>query len=88
MRFIILCLLIYLAYRAVKTLIAQSKPARTPEAAGGMIPVDDVMVKDPVCETYIPKRDGIRVTVNGETITFCSTACRDKYLDKTGKNPE
>jgi len=47
----------------------------------GMTAVDDVMVKDPFCETYFPQRKAIKGVVKGETLYFCSAACRDKFLD-------
>ena len=43
--------------------------------------VDDVMVKDPFCETYFPQRNGIKRVIGGQTYYFCSTECRDKYLE-------
>jgi len=35
--------------------------------------------KDPVCGTFVAAASSIKATVKGETIHFCSTACRDKY---------
>jgi YHS domain-containing protein len=35
--------------------------------------------KDPVCGTFVAAASSIKTTVKGETIHFCSTACRDKY---------
>jgi YHS domain-containing protein len=49
------------------------------------VPVDDVMVKDPHCGVYFPKRDGIRLELNGEELFFCSTECKDKYLADRSK---
>ena len=57
-----------------------SSPPRTPEQEG-LTTVDDVMVKDPFCETYFPKRDGIKKVIGGQTYYFCSIECRDKYLE-------
>lgn len=42
--------------------------------------IDDVMVKDPYCKVYFPKRDGVHVRIKGEDLYFCSDACRDKFL--------
>jgi len=81
MRLLILFLLVYLAYRLFKNwaLPGQSSP-RTPEQEG-LTTVDDVMVKDPFCETYFPKREGIKKVIGGQTYYFCSIECRDKYLE-------
>ena len=53
-----------------------------------LAPVDDIMVKDPFCQTYIPKRDGIQEVINGQTYFFCSAQCRDKYINGTVKASE
>jgi YHS domain-containing protein len=45
--------------------------------------VDDVMVKDPVCEIYFPKREGLHLHDKGQDFYFCSTECRDAFV--TGK---
>ena len=42
--------------------------------------IDDVMVKDPYCNVYFPKRDGLHVRFKGEDLYFCSDTCRDKFL--------
>lgn len=35
--------------------------------------------KDPVCGTYVAADTAVTKRVNGETVHFCSPACRDKY---------
>lgn len=35
--------------------------------------------KDPVCGTFVPVSSAVKRTVNGETLYFCSTECRDRY---------
>jgi YHS domain-containing protein len=39
----------------------------------------DELVKDPVCETYIPRRKAITRGSGPGTRYFCSAACADKY---------
>jgi uncharacterized protein len=85
MRFLIFCLLIYLGYRAFKALFLPGQSVSRPENGEDLSPVDDVMVKDPFCETYFPQRSGIREAINGQTHYFCSTACRDGYLERIKK---
>jgi uncharacterized protein len=85
MRFLILCLLIYVGYRALKALMLPRESSSRPETQDDLTRIDDVMVKDPFCETYFPKRSGIKAVIKGETHYFCSTACRDKYLEQSKK---
>jgi YHS domain-containing protein len=47
--------------------------------------IDDVMVKDPFCQAYFPKRNGLRLKVNGEDLYFCSQQCRDKFVELNDK---
>ena len=42
--------------------------------------VDDIMVKDPYCETYFSKRDGVHLRLQGKDYYFCSIACRDHFI--------
>jgi YHS domain-containing protein len=42
-------------------------------------PVIDVMVKDPVCGTYLPKSDAVSARIGGETLYFCSKQCLSRY---------
>jgi YHS domain-containing protein len=81
MRLLVLGILIYVGYRLFKTLAAPGKSTtRTPENEG-IAKVDDVMVKDPFCQTYFPERKGIRGVIEGKTYYFCSTTCRDSFLE-------
>jgi YHS domain-containing protein len=43
------------------------------------VPVGGTLVKDPVCGTYVAEQSAVKLTANGQTICFCSAACRDKY---------
>ena len=81
MRLLIFLALLYLGYRALKswmTSTSSSKTATYDKPAGE---IDDVMVKDPFCEVYFPKRNGIQLVIEGQELFFCSTECRDKYIE-------
>ena len=85
MRFLIILGLIYLAYRAIKSWMlpgGSSKNKVSRESAGK---IDDVMVKDPYCEVYFPKRNGVHLKINGNDLYFCSTTCRDNYIKQHSK---
>jgi len=43
----------------------------------------DELVKDPVCETYIPRRKAISRGSGPATRYFCSAACADKYAARS-----
>jgi len=72
----------YLAYKLFKFLmLPRTSPSQgANKRAAGQI--DDIMVKDPYCETHFPRRDGVHLNLSGEDLYFCSSECRDKYLAK------
>ena len=84
MRILILIILAYLAFRVVKTMIGSSSgtSGQRMQDRETLDAVDDVMVKDPLCETYFPKKNGVKAVIKGETVYFCSEKCRDEYLDR------
>ncbi len=46
-----------------------------------------IMVKDPICGTYVPRDNDIRVKHGDEVHHFCSYECRDAYLKQIGQAP-
>ena len=47
--------------------------------------IDDVMIKDPYCEAYFPKRNAVHLEVKGNDLYFCSPECRDNYIAGQGQ---
>jgi YHS domain-containing protein len=47
--------------------------------------IDDVMIKDPYCETYFPRRDAVHLNLSGNDLYFCSKECRDQYMARQSK---
>lgn len=77
-------LLIYLVigviiYRIAKGLMRAGTGGRQKMAGHAPEQVDDVMIKDPVCGVYFPRRKGVPLIDNGQQLHFCSEACRDQY---------
>jgi YHS domain-containing protein len=81
MRLIIIAILVYLCYRTFKKWALKHAPGtNAPVTDRNANAIDDVMVKDPQCQVYFPKRKGIPLNIDGEELLFCSEACRDQYL--------
>jgi YHS domain-containing protein len=81
-RFVVLPLLvIWLLRNILRSLFSgmnaqvATKPVRPvpPVSAGGELK------KDPVCGTYVSADTSVTKRINGQTVHFCSSACRDKY---------
>lgn len=88
MRLLILAGLVYVVYRSLKSWMSSSTHPSTPMPGGNAGEIDDVMVKDPLCEVYFPKRNGVRLMFKGEELLFCSKECRNKFVElHTNHNP-
>ena len=82
MRLLIFIAIIYIVYKVLKSWMLKNLSSGG-SSASDRVPaeVDDIMVKDPYCEVYFPKRKGIHLKVNGEDLYFCSPECRDKFIE-------
>ncbi|HNT00686.1 MAG TPA: YHS domain-containing protein [Candidatus Saccharicenans sp.] len=40
------------------------------------------MVKDEICNTYIPEDEALKEVKGGHTYYFCSEACRQKFIQE------
>jgi YHS domain-containing protein len=79
-RLIILGALVYFGLKAVKRLFLSGVVSNRESGGNAVSKVDDIMIKDPYCQSYFPKRNGIRLHFNGEDLFFCSPECRDNFL--------
>jgi len=66
----------YLFLRFFRTLNKASKPPRASKGTSG------IMVKDDICNTYLPKENAIRQVYEGKEYYFCSSECRQKFLEQ------
>lgn len=74
-RVVLFAFVLYIAYIFIRIYRAASrarKSSRQPRQIQG------VMVKDDVCNTYIPKEEAIREVLDGRERFFCSEECRRK----------
>ena len=81
-RLAVLAGLLYLLYRL---LTAGERTRRRQERQEGPSAVDDILVEDPVCHTYVPQNGAETCRRNGKTFYFCSKECRNKF--ESDQNP-
>ena len=79
MRLLILIAIIYVGYRYVKSWMASHAESRQGGLGNSVQKIDDIMIKDPFCGAYFPKREGIHGRFEGIDLYFCCKECRDKY---------
>jgi len=82
LKVLIILAIIYFGYRHLKNKMLGDMGAGGGQNGTRQGHADDVMVQDPECGVYFPLREGVPGMVNGETLNFCSTTCRDAYLKK------
>ena len=67
--------LIFRVMRRIKEMF--TFPAQTPPEP--KVPHPDVLVKDPVCETFIPRQEALKITRDGQEFFFCSEGCLKRF---------
>ena len=92
MRLLIFFILVYFGFKSLKFLLKSmyiSKNISPDKTFLNKPPteIDDIMLYDPFCKIYFPKRTGVHLREDGKDLYFCSTKCRDNYLSSK-KNPK
>ncbi len=81
MRLLIIIGVAYLAYRALKSWMFQNVSTDRTVTGKTTGEIDDIMIKDPFCQVYFPKRNGVHLKADGEDLYFCSKECRDRFIE-------
>jgi len=82
-KIIFYALLVYVGYLFFRFFRALNKASKPPRASKG---TSGIMVKDDICNTYLPKENAIRQVHEGKEYYFCSSECRQKFLGQ--KKPQ
>jgi len=84
LRLVIIGFLLYILYRLVTgPKKKKMQGGKNSSASSGQ--VQDVLVEDPVCHTYIPKGQAIQLRHNKQIYYFCSNKCYETFLEKKGE---
>jgi hypothetical protein len=81
-KILIILAIIYFVYRHFKNKMLGDMSMGGGQHTKGPTSADDVMVQDPECGVYFPLREGVPGMINGDSVNFCSTACRDAHMKK------
>ncbi|MFH1148289.1 MAG: YHS domain-containing protein [Pseudomonadota bacterium] len=68
---------VYQIYKGMRS-VSQSSAKKSPQRPDV---VTAELVEDPVCHIYFPKNQALTIDWKGKTCYFCSTECREKFLD-------
>jgi len=88
MKILFYILLGYLIYRMLRGRFGSGPgmgrrgPANGAEngATSGHAPRGEEMVQDPVCESYVPIGEALKVRTRRGLVYFCGPECREKFL--------
>ncbi len=88
LKIILLALVAFILYRVLRSVFlpdAAVRPKverrRRSRTDPGTRVIEDEMVQDPHCGTYLPRREALKDRRGGQTVFFCSRECRDAYLE-------
>jgi YHS domain-containing protein len=79
--FLVLLVLGRLLGRYVSARLCRS-PSRRP-AGPSRLPAEDTMVRDRICNTFVPRRRALVERRGGEESYFCSERCRRAFLERS-----
>lgn len=86
LRLVILAILFYIIYRLLIGGRQKKEPDSQQERATEKeMPVDDVLVEDPVCKKLVPKQKAVEHRHADQTIYFCSEKCCRKFISQEGE---
>lgn len=80
MKLLVLLVIGYFCYRALKNWMIPSSPSRENVSSNIAGEIDDVMIQDSICGVYFPKRNGVSLQVKGEEYFFCSQECKTEFI--------
>jgi YHS domain-containing protein len=75
-------LFVLVLLRMISRTVAAFLRPRAPEPARPRVKPPTDLVRDPVCNTFLPQDRALRAVVDGKPEFFCSEACRDRALLK------
>ncbi len=84
MKFLVYILAGYLVYMILKGRFSQKRSVRGrgTQAQKPAPPVRDEeeMVQDPVCESYVPMSEALKVRSRHGVVYFCGPECKEKFF--------
>ena len=84
LRLIIISCLLYILYRLLSGLRKKGVYGKNQGAAASGKAVQDVLVEDPVCHTFVPKGQAVQLHHDKQMYYFCSNKCCEMFLKEKG----
>ena len=84
LRLVIISVLLYILYRLLVGPRKKQGDAEKDNTAAPGTAVQDVLIEDPVCHTYIPKGQAVQLHHDKKMYYFCSNNCCEIFLKQKG----
>ncbi len=81
LRLIFYAIVFYVAYKIIRLFQNPGKKSG-PAPAQDAKRIQGVMVKDEICNTYVPREEALREVREGKEHFFCSAECRRKFIEQ------
>ena len=81
-RLLALLAVLWTGKQVVKQVSAKLHPEQAERGSSTPQNIEDDMVKDPICSTYIPKSLARHQEFEGQAYYFCSDECVTKFLEQ------
>jgi len=78
LRIISYALFDYIVYKSIRFYLKLSQKSNSPPKAKQ---ISGQMVKDTICNIYLPQEDAIKEIIEEKEYFFCSKECRQKFLE-------
>lgn len=87
-RLLIFAGIAYFFYRKIKSWALENMSQDRKSFNKSEQAVNDIMIQDPYCKTYFPKREAVQLDINGTQLYFCSNQCREKFISEYYNNTQ
>ena len=83
-RLVIIGVLLYILYRLLIGPRKKQGDSEKNGQASSEDAVQDILIEDPVCHTYIPKGQAVQLHHDKKMYYFCSDKCCEMFLKQKG----
>ncbi len=83
-RLVIIGVLLYILYRLLIGPRKKQGDSKKNGQASSDGAVQDILIEDPVCHTYIPKGQAVQLHHDKKMYYFCSDKCCEMFLKQKG----
>ena len=81
-RLLALAGLLWTGRQVVHHVSSAVRPRQRENTGSAKQEISGEVVKDPVCQTYIPKSLAVEKTIKGKTYYFCGHDCAAKFVEQ------